>query len=146
MRRYSAEETADKLDMSVEGLNKYERDKLFLPLRTPTGRRYYTEDMIQDLLRGVYDPDKQEKYTIIQEEPVRISINLNKLVKINSISLENVSYFKIPPSKDYNSKYDILEVKQDKTKAKVTYTLGMILEQENEKFFDSIITWESDTL
>lgn len=146
MRRYSPEETASLLDMSTAGLRRYEKEGAFIPLRTPTGRKYYTEDMIQDLMKGVYKAEEQDKYTIIQEEPVRVTVNISKLVKINSISLDNVSYYQIPKTAQYASKYDVLEVRNNKLNANITYTLGRINNEGETPLFEEAIVWVSNTL
>nr|WP_245543353.1 helix-turn-helix domain-containing protein [Kyrpidia tusciae] len=50
MKLYSIREFAEKLGVSVSTLRAWDREGKLVPLRTPTNKRRYTEDMFYQAL------------------------------------------------------------------------------------------------
>lgn len=147
MKRYTIEEAAKELDISVLTLRKYATDKIFIPLVSATGRKYYTRKMLEDFLNNTYSPEEQSKYNCLQDEAVEISVNFNKLLKLTGISEDNTSYYKIPASEAFKSVYDVLEVTTSKKSSEAEYVLGrIIVDESNTAVFEAAISWVSTTL
>jgi excisionase family DNA binding protein len=53
-------EAAKLLNVHVKTLQRWDREGIFKSKRTPTGRRFYTEKMVEDFLNG---EDKQKRGT-----------------------------------------------------------------------------------
>jgi putative resolvase len=51
-------EVAEKLNVHVKTLQRWDREGILKAKRTPTGRRYYTKEMLEEFLNG---SNKQER-------------------------------------------------------------------------------------
>lgn len=136
---YSLEQAANKLNLSSRTLRRYDRDGIFIALRHPTGRFYYTSEMLDDYVTGTYNPKEQSKYKTANTKPIEIRLNLSKMTKLESISEDNVSYYKFTESDDYTSLggYDVVEVNQMRNNGYTRYTIGKIIERDGQKLFDA---------
>lgn len=45
-------EAAERLNIHVKTLQRWDREGILKAKRTPTGRRYYTEKMLEEFLNG----------------------------------------------------------------------------------------------
>lgn len=57
---YSRKQFADKIGVSFETLRQWERKGLIKPLRTPTGRPFYTEDSYEEYINSCKNNEKKE--------------------------------------------------------------------------------------
>jgi excisionase family DNA binding protein len=48
---YKPKEFAELLNVSVKTLQRWDRDKILIAKRTPTDRRFYTEEQLQEYLK-----------------------------------------------------------------------------------------------
>ena len=48
---YKPKEFAELLNVSVKTLQRWDRDKVLIAKRTPTDRRFYTEEQLQEYLK-----------------------------------------------------------------------------------------------
>ena len=48
---YKPKEFAELLNVSVKTLQRWDRDKILIAKRTPTNRRFYTEEQLQEYLK-----------------------------------------------------------------------------------------------
>lgn len=48
---YKPKEFAELLNVSVKTLQRWDRDKVLIAKRTPTNRRFYTEEQLQQYLK-----------------------------------------------------------------------------------------------
>ena len=48
---YKLKEFAELLNVSVKTLQRWDRDKVLIAKRTPTNRRFYTEEQLQEYLK-----------------------------------------------------------------------------------------------
>lgn len=48
---YKPKEFAELLNVSVKTLQRWDRNKVLIAKRTPTGRRFYTEEQLQEYLK-----------------------------------------------------------------------------------------------
>ena len=48
---YKPKEFAELLNVSVKTLQRWDRDKILVAKRTPTDRRFYTEEQLQQYLK-----------------------------------------------------------------------------------------------
>ena len=64
MENYSVGEFAKKIGMSVNTLQRWDRDGILIANRTPTNRRYYTEEQLQ-LYRCSKESSLEEKISMI---------------------------------------------------------------------------------
>ena len=52
MKNYKPKEFAKLLNVSVKTLQRWDRDKTLIAKRTPTDRRFYTEEQLQEYLKN----------------------------------------------------------------------------------------------
>lgn len=54
-KTYNVSEAADKLGVSVKTLQRWDRDGKLVANRTPSNRRYYTENQLREIKEGDFD-------------------------------------------------------------------------------------------
>lgn len=60
---YNVSEAAAKLGVSVKTLQRWDRDGKLVANRTPSNRRYYTEEQIKEVLGGNFD---EVRYFVVE--------------------------------------------------------------------------------
>lgn len=58
MKIYNISQMADKLNVSVITLQRWDREGRLKAFRTPTNRRYYTQEQLENLLGGVHNDNR----------------------------------------------------------------------------------------
>lgn len=66
-KTYNVSEAAELIGVSVKTLQRWDRDGKLVAYRTPTNRRYYTEEQIKEAMKGDFD---MEKYYVIENRNV----------------------------------------------------------------------------
>lgn len=59
-KRYTVGQFAALIDKHVKTLQKWDRDGVFKARRTPTNRRYYTQEDYERYLRGEWDMEGEQ--------------------------------------------------------------------------------------
>ena len=75
MENYSVSDFAKKLGVSVKTLQRWDRDGILVANRTPTNRRYYTEEQytsyrgevsLSDRILNILDSDKKDREKLVE--------------------------------------------------------------------------------
>ena len=66
-KTYNVSEVAEKLGVSVKTLQRWDRDGKFVANRTPSNRRYYTEEQITEAMNRNFD---EARYFVIENRNV----------------------------------------------------------------------------
>lgn len=144
-KEYSIKEVANILGISVRTLQRYEKNKILVPFKTET-TVYYTDKMISAYIDGTYSYENQEEYrNIFIGTPIEFKFDLNRMEKMESISDEEVQYYKVN-SQFLKTNFDVLEVdgRRENLKNSFTkkYTLGRIVEDiDGELAFERAFTY-----
>lgn len=140
---YTVEQTANALNISTRTLYRYDKSGIFVALRHPTGRMYYTQEMINDYVSGEYNPDNKSKYINPIRKAINIDVDPERMEKLESISVGDTGYYKFMNTDSYSSPkgYNILEVKRDLKRNRIIYSIGRIIEENGEECFDIAFTW-----
>ena len=66
-KTYNVSKAAEKLGVSVKTLQRWDRDGKLVASRTPSNRRYYTEEQLKEAIDGNFD---EGKYFVVENRNV----------------------------------------------------------------------------
>lgn len=146
MQAYTIEQAANVIGVDTRTLRRYDERGTFIALRHASGRMYYTYDMLQDYLRGAYNPKDIEKYSVLPKAPISIFVNTKSLHVLTQANSGRTVYYQLPQSDEYYSEFNILCVERPErpTATIVTYSVGKFKEKwEENPVFIPAFSWKS---
>lgn len=79
-KTYNVSEAAEKIGVSVKTLQRWDRDGKLVANRTPSNRRYYTENQLNEIKEGDFDMKDiyeaiKNRYEVMKERKLRLINN-----------------------------------------------------------------------